>query len=65
MDPRDSILWILDCDSHSPALLDLFLLTQVFVLQWLSFHWEILIMLLPQFPLTFHEIHSRMPCFIT
>ena len=42
-----------DCDSHSPALLDLFLLTLVFVLQWLSLHWEILIML-SQFPLTFH-----------
>ena len=43
-----------DCDSHSPALLDLFIsLTLVFVLQWLSLHWEILIMLLSQFPLTF------------
>ena len=29
------------------------LLTLVFVLQWLSLHWEILIMLLSQFPLTF------------
>ena len=27
-----------DCDSHSPALLDLFLLMLVFVLQWLSLH---------------------------
>ena len=27
-----------------------FLLTLVFVLQWLSLHWEILIILLPQFP---------------
>ena len=44
---------ILDCDSHSPALLDFFLLTLVFVLQWLSLHWEILIMLLSQFPVTF------------
>ena len=35
-----------DCDSHSPALLDLFLLMLVFVLQWLSLHLEILIMLL-------------------
>ena len=35
---------ILDCNSHSPALLDLFLLlTLVFILQWLSLHWEILI----------------------
>ena len=31
----------------------LFLLTLVFVLQWLSLHWEILIMLLSQLPLTF------------
>ena len=31
----------------------LFLLMLVFVLQWLSLHWEILIMLLSQFPLTF------------
>ena len=45
------------CDSHSPALLDLFLLTLVFVLQWLSLHWESLIMLLSQFSLTFHQIH--------
>ena len=36
----------------------------VFVLQWLSFHWEILIMLLCQFPLTFHHIHNGMSCFI-
>ena len=39
----------------------LFLLMLVFVLQWLSLHWETLIMLLPQFPLTFHQIHNRMP----
>ena len=45
-------------DSHSSALLDLFLLTLVFVLQWLSRHWEILIMLLSQFRLTYHQIHS-------
>ena len=31
-----------DCDSHSPGLLDLFLLMLVLVLQWLSLHWEIL-----------------------
>ena len=42
----------------------LFLLTLVFVLQWLSLHWEILIMLLSQFPLTFHQIHNGMPRFI-
>ena len=38
-----------------------FLLMLVFVLQWLSLHWEILIMLLFQFPLTFHQIHYEMP----
>ena len=32
-----------------------FLLTLVFVLQWLSLHWEILIMLLSQFTLTFRQ----------
>ena len=31
-------------DSHSPALLDLFLLTHVFLLKWVSLCWEILIM---------------------
>ena len=35
--------------------------TLVFVLQWLSLHWEILIMLLSQFPLTFQLIHNRIP----
>ena len=42
-----------------------FLLMLLFVLQWLSLHWQILIMLLSQFPLTFHQIHSGMPRFIT
>ena len=43
------------CDPHSPAFwIYLFLLTLVFVPQWLSLCWEILIMLLSQFPLTFH-----------
>ena len=32
-------IWIPDCDSHSFSLLDFFLLTLVFVLQWLSLHW--------------------------
>ena len=53
-----------DCDSHSPAFLDLFLLTLEFVLQRLSLPWEILIMLLAQFPLTFHHIQNGMPRFI-
>ena len=56
--------WIPDSDSYSPVLLDLFLLMLVFVLQWLSLHWEILVML-SQFPLTFQQIHNRMYCFIS
>ena len=57
---------ILDCDYHSPALLDLFLSSvTVFVLQWLSNRWEILVMLLSQFPLTFHQVRNRMLGFIT
>ena len=53
-----------DCDSHSFALLDLFLLMLVFVLKRPSLHWEILIMLLSQFPFSFHHIHNGMPHFI-
>ena len=37
----------------------------VLVLQWLSLHWKILIMLLSQFPLTFQLIYNEMPHFIT
>ena len=48
---------------HGPALMDLFLL-MLFVLQWLSLHWEILIMLLCQFPLTFYQTYNGMPGFI-
>ena len=40
-----------------------FFLVLVFVLQWLSLHWEILI-LLSQFSLTFHHIHNGIPHFI-
>ena len=52
---------ITDCDSHSLALLDLLLLMLVFVPQWLSLHWEIL---LSQFPLTFYQTHNDMLHFI-
>ena len=41
-----------------------FLLMPVFVLQRLSLHWVILIMLLSQFPLTTFQIRNGMPCFI-
>ena len=47
-----------------PFWIYFFLLTLVFVLQWLPLQWEILIMLLSQFPLTFHQIHNGMPRFI-
>ena len=30
----------------------------------MTLHWDILIMLLSQFPLTFHRVHNGMPCFI-
>ena len=53
--------WIPDLNSHSPAFL--FLLMLLFALQWLSLHWEILIVLLSQFPLTFCQTQNRMPCF--
>ena len=46
---------ISDSDSPSPALFDFYHLSLLFVLQWLSLHWEILIML-SQFPLTFCQI---------
>ena len=54
-----------DCYSHSPALLHLFLSSDASICSTMAFlHWEILIMLLSQFPLTFHQIHDGMPCFI-
>ena len=45
--------WICDCDSHSHAFLSLRL---AFVLQWFSLYWKILVMQLPQFPLTFFVV---------
>ena len=53
--------WIPDCDSCSPVLLDLFLLKLVYVQQWVSCHWKLLIMimLLSWFPLTFNQIHGE------
>ena len=41
-----------------------FFLRLVFVLEWFSLHWEILIILLTQFPLIFHQTQNRMPHFI-
>ena len=45
-----------DCDSHSPALLDLFLSSDTSICSTIA---------LSQFPLTFHQIHNGIPCFIT
>ena len=56
--------WIPGCDSHSPAILDLLLLILAFILQWPSLHWEILFMLLSQFPLTFHQTQKGISHFI-
>ena len=42
-----------------------FLLMLAFVLQWLSFYWEILILWLSQFPLTFYQNQNEIPRFIT
>ena len=44
--------WIPDCDSHSPALLDVFLSSDASICSTIAFppHWKILIMLLFQFP---------------
>ena len=57
--------WILDCDSHSPPLLDLLIASDASICSAIVyFHWKILIMLLSQFPLTFHQIHNGVPCFI-
>ena len=42
-----------------------FLLMLAFVLQWLSFYWEILILWLSQFPLTFYQNQNEIPHFIT
>ena len=53
-----------DCDSHSPALLGLFLLMLVFVLQWVSFHWKILIMFFVSFLCLSDKQRIGMPCFI-
>ena len=53
-----------DCDSHSPPLVDLFISSDASILLRFFPHWEILIMLLSQFPLTFQHICNRMSRFI-
>ena len=55
---------ITECDSHSPALLDLFPSSDASnVPQWLSLDWEILVLLLFQFPLTFSKTQKGMILF--
>ena len=57
-----------DCDTATLTglLFCIYLfLALVFVLQQLSLPWEILIMMLSQFPLNFHQTPNRMPYFIT
>ena len=55
---RSQTVILIDCSFGFLSFLML-----AFVLQWLSLHWEILIILL--FPLTFQLIQNRMPRFIT
>ena len=58
--------WIPDFDSHTPAILNLFISSDTSICSTMAFlHWKILIVLLFQFPLTFHHIKNRMPHFIT
>ena len=54
-----------DCDSHSPALLDFFLSVDASICSTMpSVYWEILFILLSQFPLTFQQTQNRMSHFI-
>ena len=63
---------ITDCESHNPTLLDLFISSDASICSTMaSLHWEILVMLLSQFPsnsqldATFHRIaydYSRPDC---
>ena len=56
--------WTPDCDL-TVLLLNLFLYSDASICSKMAFlHWKILIMLLSQFPLTFHQIHNGMPRFI-
>ena len=54
-----------DWDSHSPALLDLFISSDASICSTKAFpQLGILILLLSQFPLTFQQTQNRMPRFI-
>ena len=56
-----------DCDSHSPALLDLFLSSDASICSTMAFPplGNSDLLLLSQFALTLHHITNRMPCLIT
>ena len=54
-----------DSGSHSPALLDLFISSDPSICSTMAFpNWEILVMLLSQFPLTFHPTQNGISHFI-
>ena len=57
--------WIPDCDSHSLALLVLFLFADASICSTMLFHpLRISDHGVVSFPLIFHQIHNRMPLFI-
>ena len=60
-----SLLRFLTVTLTVSALLDLFLSSDASIcstmVPWLSLHWEVLIMLSSQFPLTFHQTQNKIP----
>ena len=53
--------WIPDCYSHIPAFLDLFIYSDGSIFSAVAFpHWEVLIMLVSQFSLAFHQTQNGM-----
>ena len=62
-----SLLRFLTVTLTVSALLDLFLSSDASIcstmVPWLSLHWEVLIMLSSQFPLTFHQTQNKIPHF--
>ena len=58
-----------DCDSHSPALLDLFLSSDASICSTMAFPSlrnsdHVVVSVSNDFPLTFHQIYNGMPHFI-
>ena len=56
--------WIPDCDSYSPALLDLFLSSDASICFTMAFPPSGYSDHVIEFPLTFHQIHNGMLHFI-